>query len=194
MPVYQRQPQGPASQSILDALPKWLADAISEPSIGDVMPGPMGVMGKGEGPLLKLIAKVKSIIAPELRVPANMGDYLLREHLTLEDAKSLLESPGMREFLPVGGEGGAISMSKGAQTVDPIEKAYQSILGEGGKPIPSPKGSGGGIKHDQPANVRWPSFDDVDELRNRLLGPSKPDPTNPRRRKIPMSKRPLDGK
>lgn len=170
-------------------------DQFLKGMMGGQDPGDLpSAVGAGMGllPVAKLLQKLGVKILPSTKAPANMGDYLLREHLTLEDAAQAVKaSPRMREFVPVGEEVVAVP---GAVGKDPVQEAYERVLLNGGKrttPKPSPPGSGGGVKHDQQANVHWPKFEDVDRLREKLGGAGKAGPDTPRRRKIP-SGRPLD--
>ncbi len=158
-PFFGQPPAGPPgpmgnSAGPDDPVTKFLATLLMQE---DQRPGDLpSALGAGATMLLpllpigKLLKAVKGKSAP-ITSPTNVGDHMLREHV--------LGSPRLREFLPVGEEGPAMK--------DP----WEAIIDASGKPRKSPPGSGGGVKHDAPADVHWPSEQDLEALKTRLRTP-----------------------
>jgi hypothetical protein len=130
-------------------------DRFLEGLLGNQAPGDLPAALGAAFPLFPILRALKGLKlkTPPVTSPTNVGDKMLREHL--------VGSPRLREFLPVGEEGAAMAK-------DP----WQTILDLHGKPKASPPGSGGGVKHDVPAEgPRWPVGADLEALKAKLRKP-----------------------
>jgi hypothetical protein len=138
--------------------------------LGDQLPGDASSALGAMAPMLP-IAKLMKMLGKGRGVSAvgpatATGDKMLREHV--------FDSHKMREFLPVGEEGAHMKVVSGTVGADPQEAAYQTILNGKGRVKPSPAGSGGGVKHEEPANVQWPTEEDLNRLKSKLRKPQNP--------------------
>lgn len=119
-----------------------------------IMGGPLVAAGAGEsGPLAQLIMRIKAMLGNESKVPANIGDSILRSH-ELDSRISGIE-PKARSGVP------------GLKTPDQAkEEAYQRMMQNGSQRTTPELRNPGATQH--PDASEFQKFLDI--LRNRKQG------------------------